>query len=544
MAPHSETDRPRLSVAMIVRNEQDVLPTTLESARPIADEILVLDTGSTDQTATLAEQRGALVSRTLWNEDFSDARNRLMARAAGEWVLWLDAGERLAPESASQLRAFIDGRPDPRTVYLVMVEAPAADPASSNEQAAKPRLLPNLGELRFAGRVRETLVPSIEAAGLKVELAPGRIHRHPRLHDPERKARNALRDLKLIALDAIETGGPDPRLLVALGEACADLDDQATARRAFFEAARHATRGSTEMLEAYYGLLASFDGTPPQTERQVALCLEALEIYPLDAQLLCAMGSYLQAQNRLDLAARSFQTAVRYGKVDAKTWHLCEIGQMASAFLALTLQMQGNDDEARRVLREASTRWQDSARIRRRLVDLCLAQGRDDEALRVADAWPIDHREREALRHAIEGAAKAARKDWLPALGLLQSAHAAGCREPFCLKWLAVTLLSNGQIEAARPVLDEWLQLEPNSAELWAYREAVDGQPRAAEPAAALPAAGQCQVIDTSEAVDLDTERYFRVDSGMTVAVASPPRMPIVHQALSTDPAGKDSPRP
>jgi len=537
MASQSPSHRPRLSVAMIVRNEQDVLAATIDSARSIADEILVLDTGSTDETPAIAEQLGASVSRTLWNDDFSEARNRLMDRATGDWVLWLDAGEWLTAESAGRLRAFLDHDADPRTVYLVMVEAPSADRASSNEQAARPRLLPKHRALRFTGRVRETLEPSIAAAGLAVDLAPGRILRHARIHDSERKARVAQRDLKLIALESTETCQAQPRLLIALGEACSNLDDRPAARRAFFQAVRQAPRGSTEMLEAYYGLLSTFDGSPVQRDRQVAVCLEALEIYPLDAQLLSAMGSYLQAQNRLGLAARAFDTAVRYGKIDPKTWHLCEIAEMASVFLALTLQMQGKDDEARRVLDEALARSQGSTRLRRHLIDLCVKQGESEEAIRVADALPMDDHQREPWLDAIRGASKAAGRDWPAALGLLQGAYAAGCREPLCLKWLAVTLLSNGQTDAARPVLREWLRIEPHNAEVQAYLNVLEREFAAAEPDLVEPGETQPEheAAESRRAIEADPSRRLRIDPGTTVTVVTPPRMPIIHQALSTD---------
>ena len=515
--------RARLSAAMIVRDEEHVLATTIESVRAIADEILVLDTGSIDQTPTIASQLGASVSRTLWNGDFSAARNRLLGEATGDWILWLDAGERLTAESAGELRAFLDREADRGNVYLLMIETPAAEPGASPEQAARLRLMPNHPDLRFAGRVRETLEPSIEAAGLAIGAAPGRIVRHRRVHDPQRKARNAQRDLKLIALEASESEGPKPRLLVALGEASSDLDDRPTARRAFLQAVRHAPRGSTEMLEAYYGLLSTFDGDERQRDRQVALCLEALEIYPLDAQLLSAMGSYLHAQNRLDLAARAFETAVRYGKVDPKTWHLCEIDEMAATFLAFTLEMLGKDDEARRVLEEASARSGSSTRIRQHLIDLDVKHGRSEDALRAADAAPLEPEHREALHNAIRGACEAAQQNWLAALGLLQSAYLAGCREAVCLKWLAVTLLSNGQGEAVRPILHEWLQLEPGNAEARSYLTALD-QNYAEWEASHAPLA-----------VEPDGSRWIRVDPGTTVLDATPVRMPIIHQALSTD---------
>jgi Flp pilus assembly protein TadD len=541
MAPRSPSPRRcRLSVAMIVRNEEDVLASTIESARSIADEILVLDTGSIDQTRDVARQLGASVHQAPWNDDFAAARNRLLSEVTGDWVLWLDAGERLLAESARELREFVDQEADPHTLYLVMVETPAADPAASNEQMAQPRLMPKVPGLRFAGRLRESVEPSWTSSGGAIGGAPGRILRHPRAGDPRRKARLAIRDLKLVALESVESRDPQPRLLVALGEACTNLDDQATARRAFIQAVEHATPGSTEMLDAYYGLLSSYDGDAAHHDRQVALCLEALEVYPLDAQLLSAMGSHLHAQGQLELAARAFETALRHGKVEPRTWHLCEITQMAAAFLALTLQTQGKDDEALAVLEEALAESPGSVRLRRHLVDLHVKHGRSEQAVRASETIPVAAELREPFRNAIRGASKAAVQDWLPALGWLQAAYVAGCREPLCLKWLAVTLLSNGEAQAAEPVLHEWLCLEPNNAEVWIYLNSIQQYVRAPEGVAFPdePSAGdQAEQAGArgTWAGERDEWRRIRIDPGMTIAVAAPAHMPIIHQALSTD---------
>ena len=91
--------RPRLSVAMIVRDEQEVLAESIESVGKIADEIVVLDTGSADRTPELAAQLGATVHRTAWENDFSAARNHCLRLVTGNWVLWLDAGERIRAQT-------------------------------------------------------------------------------------------------------------------------------------------------------------------------------------------------------------------------------------------------------------------------------------------------------------------------------------------------------------------------------------------------------------------------------------------------------------
>ncbi len=186
--PSRKPSRPRLSVAMIVRNEQDVLAESIESVRTIADEIVVLDTGSTDQTTDIAARQGALVTQTPWTDDFSAARNRCLDQVTGDWILWLDAGQRLDAESADVIHRFVDGQADRTMAYLLTVVVPAAEAGGSSEQIAQVRLMPNRPDLRFEGRVCETLKPAIEAAGMRIETGPARILCHTRRHQPARKA--------------------------------------------------------------------------------------------------------------------------------------------------------------------------------------------------------------------------------------------------------------------------------------------------------------------------------------------------------------------
>lgn len=97
------TDR-TISVCMIVKDEEEMLAAALESVRPVAHEIIVVDTGSTDRTVAMAEAAGARVYRHAWEDDFSKARNQSLQYAHGDWVLILDADERLCAESVPVLR--------------------------------------------------------------------------------------------------------------------------------------------------------------------------------------------------------------------------------------------------------------------------------------------------------------------------------------------------------------------------------------------------------------------------------------------------------
>ena len=493
--PNSIPQR-RLSVAMIMRDEAPVVAASLESVREIADEIVILDTGSSDDGPQIAERMGAKVFRGTWEDSFAVARNQCLKQVSGDWVLWLDAGERLDPHTAAELRAFVDQAVQLDKAYMLLVEIPPTEAGASAEQAAHVRLIPRNDALRFAGRVRESLQASLEAAGIEVELGPGRIVRHARQNDPAHRSRRARRDLALVALETAELGHQPPRLMLAQATAHSELEDRDQARQVYLQAAERGSRGSTEQLEAYYGMLAAME-SPELHQLQISTCLQALEIFPLDAQLLLAMGSYLQRSNRLPLAARSFEIALQHGVVDMQTWHLRELGEVASICLSVTLQLQGQEAQAQEILEEALQRRPNSIRLRRPLLDLLVKQGREGEAVLQANAIPVEERKRPALRNAVRGACRAANRDWTAALGYLQSAYVEGYREPFCLRWLAVTLLCNNHIAAAVPVLREWQALEPHNPELQAYLQAI--QRAGSSPAAAAGGDGKRIRLDSAQ---------------------------------------------
>jgi len=115
----------KLSFCAIVKNEETSLPQCLESVRDVVDEMVVLDTGSTDKTVEIAREFGAKVYHFDWCDDFAAARNEALKYAEGEWVLVLDADEVLHPEIIPQIRDAI-AQENHLIVNLVRQEVGAA----------------------------------------------------------------------------------------------------------------------------------------------------------------------------------------------------------------------------------------------------------------------------------------------------------------------------------------------------------------------------------------------------------------------------------
>lgn len=92
-----------ISLCMIIRNEERNLRRCLQSIYQWVSEIIIVDTGSNDQSLAIAKEFGAKVQTHPWHDDFSEVRNVSLEHANGDWILFLDADEELAPESYKAL---------------------------------------------------------------------------------------------------------------------------------------------------------------------------------------------------------------------------------------------------------------------------------------------------------------------------------------------------------------------------------------------------------------------------------------------------------
>ena len=488
--------KPRLSVAMIARDAESTIGASLQSVQSIADEIVVLDTGSTDGTIRVAEPLATRVIEQPWDNNFSVARNHCQSQTTGDWVFWLDAGETLTEQSAAALRQWIDSGADSSKAYMVLIQLPATVQGGGIEQVGRVRLIPRRDDLSWQGHVRESLDESLLAAGISVECVDFHIDRPVSDHNEQLKAKKAQRDVKLAEVEMKSSGG-SPRLLNLIGESLGALGQYAEARPFFHTAIGQTEKGSTEMLEAYYGLLTTHDEDADR-ETQTAVCLEALEVFPFDAQLLCAMGSYVQQQDRFDLAAKAYQTAVEYGQVDPSTWHLRNVGEVAATCLGLTYQVLDNDTEAQEMLEQSLTRYPQSGRLRRQLLDLHIKHGRRKEALECVDILAADSPHLAGLRSAVRGACLASQQNWITALAYLKTAYATGCRDAICQRWLSVSLIGAGEFQEAQPVIEAWLQSDPHNVEARAYLEALAQNSAAASTESPAPSERQIRVDDAT----------------------------------------------
>jgi glycosyltransferase involved in cell wall biosynthesis len=178
---------PWISLCMIVRNERPRLGAALESVRGLADELIVVDTGSTDGTQDLARQMGASVVEAPWSGDFSAARNVGLDRARGPWILVLDADETLSSGACAEVRALV--QPAPRAAFtLIQV---GLDPYGRPMRMPITRLFPNDPGVRFEFPLHEQVDRALARRGIPVRLTAIEI-RHSGYDSPPRAAEKRL----------------------------------------------------------------------------------------------------------------------------------------------------------------------------------------------------------------------------------------------------------------------------------------------------------------------------------------------------------------
>jgi glycosyltransferase involved in cell wall biosynthesis len=294
----SGSARPALSLCMIVKNESGNLPACLESARGLADELIVVDTGSDDGTQEIARRHGAKLIQSDWTGDFSRARNLSLDAATGRWILWLDADDRLLDEDKRAIRALAGGDPDLAPKAYGLRVKNSRDGGLTGSVFNQIRVFPNRPDLRFRAPVHEQILPAIEAAGIPVEYLPARIL-HTGYSDPALAKAKQERNKAILEAQARSGQGITPVTLYTLGCACADLGEHAAAVDWFRRAAAlarasgcdpHIRDGAPAKAAAALAAL----GRHAEALEELAPCLAAADPVPeallVKAQVEAAAG--------------------------------------------------------------------------------------------------------------------------------------------------------------------------------------------------------------------------------------------------------------
>lgn len=156
----------RISLAMIVKNEKKYLDRCLKSVKDIVDEIVIVDTGSTDNTIEIAKENGAKVYEHEWNNHFADARNKSIEYTTGEWILVLDADEYITTYDKEYLKKVLENK---NQIGEISIQSRyMSDGEEYVAHANLKRLFPR--GITFEGRIHEQLNTNLLSTYTGIEV--------------------------------------------------------------------------------------------------------------------------------------------------------------------------------------------------------------------------------------------------------------------------------------------------------------------------------------------------------------------------------------
>jgi tetratricopeptide (TPR) repeat protein len=351
-----------LSLCMIVKDEAEMLPKCLAAAAPAVDEIIVVDTGSTDRTIEIARGFGAKVIEQPWTGSFSDARNTSFEAATSDWIIYLDADEVLVEDDVRRLKA-LTARVWREAFYLVETNytGDLGDGGAITNSAL--RVFRNRPQYRFVGRLHEQIAHAlpIYATG-RIEQSSVRIDHYGYLgavRDAKEKSR---RNLELLKAQQAESA-PSAFLHFNLGTEFAALGDHLAALPEFeraWDLVRAGGEEGNDFVPALVQRLVTALRAVGRPQEAITRAQDGLARFPGFTDLVFA-----QAEASLALGAE--EAAIAY-------WERCiEMGDAPARYAA---SIGAGTHRPRIALAELYTRRGELERARE-LLDWCIAERPD-----------------------------------------------------------------------------------------------------------------------------------------------------------------------
>lgn len=325
---------------MIAKNEERVLTRCLASVRAIVDEIIVVDTGSTDRTVEIAESFGARVYHVPWENDFSKARNISLSYATKDWILVLDADEEINQKDHARLESFMD---DPTLCYVLnqrhytndlrlnnSVPVRGEHPDMEREyqgyfQSGLIRLWPNHRGIVYEGVIHELVTQSIGTQPeLKIQETDFLIHHYG--FTPEALERREESKAKLYTDLGLEKIRQEPHNWQAFYELGIEHNLAGRTTEAI-EAFQHSVVLDPGQLWVWSNLAHALAGVGRTEEAQGAFNA-ALRIDPTCKEVLSNYGLFFYRHKYFSDAEKVFRRAIASDPTFVTAW--CNLAMVLS----------------------------------------------------------------------------------------------------------------------------------------------------------------------------------------------------------------------
>jgi glycosyltransferase involved in cell wall biosynthesis len=296
-----------LSVCIIARDEEEIIPRLLDCVTKFADEIIVCDTGSTDRTKEIAIMYGAKVVEFEWNDNFSDARNFSFSKATKPYVFWCDADDVIPDDTINAINALKETANDDVDVYTMLYNLAFDEDGNAMFHSTRERILKRETCQPWIGRVHEVIPMQGNIVALDIAIE----------HRPlPNKQSDSFRNLRIY--EALEASGEQmtPRELYYFARENRDHGNYAKSAW-YFESFLNTRQGWYEDSIAACAALAALYHTLNQEHLVLPALVKSFEFASPRPDICCELGYYWKRQGNPTLACNWFTLAAHLPPIDS-----------------------------------------------------------------------------------------------------------------------------------------------------------------------------------------------------------------------------------
>lgn len=305
----------KITGCYIVKNEENNIGKSIESLRSSVDEIIVVDTGSTDDTKKIALRCGAIVYDYVWDNDFSAPRNFALDKATGEWIIFLDGDEYFSKETARNIRAVIQKYENSKRYGCLLIHRYDIDVDNSYEVLADTlmvRIFYHNPHYRYEGIIHEELLENGRPITELYVIEPEELKLIHTGYSASMSKEKAERNLRLLLKELTVTDNPG-RLYMYLADAYLGLGDREKAKYYAQKDIAQGRRATTYASRSYRILLQLSLEEGESLSNRLKLCWNAVHDFPENpefradlAECLAALEDYAQAATEMELALDNY----------------------------------------------------------------------------------------------------------------------------------------------------------------------------------------------------------------------------------------------
>lgn len=304
--------RIKISACYIVKNEEENLKTSLESLKQFVDEIIVVDTGSSDATVDVAKNFGAKIFYESWQNDFSTPRNIALNNASGDWIIFLDADEYFTSLTAKNIRFAVERaeqfRKNAMLVYLVNIDVDDGNKILDANYIM--RIFKNLPQINYVGKIHEELRVGDNPLTEVTFAPPNILTLYHTGYSSKLNRTKAERNLKLLLEELAETNEPQ-RIYGYIAECYKGLDDLVNAEKFAVLDIESVSRQKMFSTRSYRIMLNILADIPERLSDREKFAAKAVENFPAIPEFTAELAECYAAQENYPKAVETMTQALQ-----------------------------------------------------------------------------------------------------------------------------------------------------------------------------------------------------------------------------------------